>query len=657
MIHLIIFINVVKLMFHLKRNDKHVRDSARRKQNMVDLYWADNYVEKKCQVDQCIQRIRPGTRVFIGSSCGEPQYLVKALAESSSNYTDIEVVRLLAVESTPLTLIAEKTRNQNLSIRSFYSGSAKVDRLSRNQRFITPLNISAIPRLFKSRHLPIHVALIQVSPPDDFGWMSLGVSVDITLAAVRSADLVIAQVNSNMPRVLGQSFVHVNDVSYIVEHDEELLTVDPVPESESANDIGRLTARLIEDGSTLQISPGVSGQAALLALSEKNDLGIHSQYLTDYMMHLVAKGVITNRKKGFNDGKLVASTAIGTRNLFEFINDNPSIEFHSSEYVNNPTIIGRNNKMVSINVAMAMDLTGQVAADAYPNNHYSGVSGMLDFIRGAAQSPGGKSFIMLTSTAAKGKKSRIVPMLEDTAVVVPRSDVQYVSTEFGIVNLFGKSLQERAVAMISISHPDFRDELFHEAKRMGLIGAERDLKESIFGIYPQKLEEVIQIDAFEVTVRPAKPVDERRIQEHFYNLDKNDIIARFFHEKTTFVHDEVGDVSQVDYIKDLTIVAVIGEFGFGQVVGIGEYLLDPSSNMAEVAFSVSERFKRKGLGRILMRKLFQAARENNISGLFAYTSPDNRGMLKLFNTLPFKTTKTFEDDMVLLKCRFNEPKT
>jgi acyl-CoA hydrolase/GNAT superfamily N-acetyltransferase len=624
---------------------------------MVNLYWADSYVEKKCRAAEAIQQIRAGQRVFIGSSCGEPQHLVNALAEASGNYTDIEVVRLLAVESTPLTLIAEKTRNQKLSIRSFYSGSARADRLSRNQRFITPVNLSAIPRLFKSRHLPIHVALIQVSPPDDFGWMSLGVSVDITLAAVRSADCVIAQVNTHMPRVLGQSFVHVNDVNYIVEHDEELLTIVPPPESESANDIGRLTARLIDDGATLQLSPGVSGQAALLALSDKNDLGIHSQYLTDYMMHLVAKGVITNRKKGFNDGKLVASSAIGSKNLFEFINDNPSIEFHPSDYVNNPGVISRNNRMVSINVAMAMDLTGQVAADAFPQNHFSGVSGMLDFIRGADQSPGGKSFIMLTSTADKGKKSRIVPILEKTAVVVPRVDVQHVATEYGVVNLFGKSLQERAVAMISIAHPEFRDELFHEAKKMGLIGAERTLKESIHGVYPHKLEETIQINGVEVTIRPAKPVDERRIQEHFYTLNKNDVIARFFHEKTTFVHDEVGDVSQVDYIKDLTVVAVVGEFGFGRVVGIGEYLLDPSSNMAEVAFSVSQDFKRMGLGKILMRKLCQAARANGILGLFAYTSPDNTGMIKLFNVLPYKITKTFEDDMVLLRCRFSEPKT
>ncbi|MCG6911270.1 MAG: GNAT family N-acetyltransferase [Deltaproteobacteria bacterium] len=620
-------------------------------------YWADNYVEKKCNAEHAIKKIKAGQRVFIGSSCGEPQHLVQALGEASNRYTDIEIVRLLALESTPLTLIANKSKSQNLTIRSFYLGSAKAERLSRNQRFITPINLSAIPRLFRSRFLPINVALIQVTPPDDFGWMSLGVSVDITLAAALSADIVIAQVNTNMPRVLGQSFVHVNDVDYIVEHDEPLISIDKRPENESAEEVGRLIARLIEDGSTLQFSPGTTPQATLLALADKNDLGVHTHYLTDEIMHLVSRGVINNRKKGFNDGKLVASTALGTKNLFEFIDNNPSIEFHPSDYVNDPSVISRHNKMVSFSVGMAMDLTGQVAADALPHNNFSGVTGMLDFIRGASQSPGGKSFILMTATAMQGKKSRIVPMLDHTAVVVPRGDVHYVATEFGVVNLFGKSLQERATAMISIAHPDFRDELFHEAKQQGLFGAERTLAESISGIYPRHLEENILIDNQTVTVRPSKPVDERRIQEHFYTLEKNDIVARFFHEKTAFVHDEVGKVSQVDYVKDLTIVAVVGEFGFGKVIGVGEYLLDPSNNMAEVAFSVSKEFKRKGLGKILMKKLCQAAREKGISGLFAYTSHENKGMINLFKTLPYKVKKIFEEDMILLKCSFDEPLT
>jgi GNAT superfamily N-acetyltransferase len=304
---------------------------------------------------------------------------------------------------------------------------------------------------------------------------------------------------------------------------------------------------------------------------------------------------------------------------------------------------------------MAIDLTGQVAADAMPQTHFSGITGISDFMRGAVQSPGGKSILMLPSTAMQGKKSRIVPMLEDTAVAAPRGDVHHVVTEFGAVNLFGKSLQERAVAMISIAHPDFRNELFHEAQKMGLLSAERSLKESIHGVYPIHLEETIEINGEPVTVRPAKPVDERRIQEHFYSLDKDDVVARFFHEKTSFVKEEVEGVSQIDYVKDLTVVAIVGEFGFGRVVGIGEYLIDPATNIAEIAFSISKDYQKKGLGQILLKKLATAARANDISGLVAYTSPHNRGMINLFKQLPFKTSTFFDGDMLTLKCKFNEP--
>ena len=622
----------------------------------LNNYWADNYIEKKLTGEKAMNLIKPGQRVFIGSSCGEPQHLVRKLSEAVENLKDIEIVRLMTLESSPLALIAKKTKGHSLNIRSFYLGSAKAKSLARNKRFITPMNLSAVPRLFKSRRLPIHVALVQVSPPGDFGWMSLGISVDVTLAAALSADLVIAQVNSKMPRVLGRSFIHVNDVDVIVEHDEDLLTIGKTPESESAYTIGRLITRLIDDGSTIQISPGTTPQATLKTLSQKNDLGVHTQYLTNEIMHLVSRGVITNRKKGFNEGKLIASTAIGTSDLYEFLHDNPGIEFHPSDYVNDPAIICRHNRMVSLNVAMSMDLTGQVAADALPYNHFSGVTGMLDFIRGAVQSEGGKSILLLSSTAMQGKKSRIVPLLNDTEIVVPRGDVQYVATEYGVVNLFGKSLQERAMAMISIAHPDFRGELFYEAKNMALLGPERTFTRSIQGIYPLKLEETREINGEQVTIRPAKPVDERRIQEHFYNLDKNDIVSRFFHEKTSFVHEEVEGVSLVDYIKNLTMVAVVGEFGFGRVVAIGEYLLNEEKNMAEIAFSVSKDFQKKGFGNILQKKLSEAAHENGISGLYAYTSPQNEGMIRLFDNLPYKIETSFEGEMMILSCRFDELK-
>jgi N-acetylglutamate synthase-like GNAT family acetyltransferase len=281
---------------------------------------------------------------------------------------------------------------------------------------------------------------------------------------------------------------------------------------------------------------------------------------------------------------------------------------------------------------------------------------MLDFIRGSAQSEGGKSILMITSTSMNGKISRIVPMLSNTAVVVPRGDVQYVVTEYGAVNLFGKTFQERALAMISVAHPDFRDKLFYEAKKMGLLSAERTIKDSIHGIYPIKLEDILEIDQTQITVRPAKPDDERRIQEHFYNLDKDDVITRFFHEKTSFVHDEVEDISQIDYVKNLTMVAAVGEIGFERVVGIGEYLLDPAKNMAEVAFSISKEYQQKGLGNTLLKKLSEAARENGVSGLFAYISPQNRGMIKLFKTMPYKIQTAFDSETLLLSCRFDDPR-
>jgi GNAT superfamily N-acetyltransferase len=389
-------------------------------------------------------------------------------------------------------------------------------------------------------------------------------------------------------------------------------------------------------------------------LSNKNDLGIHSQYLTDDIMHLYAKGVINNRKKGINEGKLVASAAIGSTDLYEFLHNNPAIDFRPSDYVNDPFVISQHFRMVSMNVAQTMDITGQVATEASAQTFYAGVSGIPDFVRGARRSQGGKSILMLASTSEDGSRSNIVPMLDNLAVTVPRGDVHYVVTEFGAVNLFGKSLQERVMAMIGIAHPDFREGLFDQAKDLGMIGSERTLGEAVRGIYPIQLEETIDVDGEQITIRPAKPVDERRIQEHYYNLDKDDIFSRFFHDKTSFGRDVVVTKSQIDYKKDLTLVAIVGEFGFGRVVAVGESMLLVDNNMAEVAFSVDHAYQGKGLGRRILRKLAMAARENGIAGLLAYTAPHNKAMIGLFRTLPYKVKSFYDGDGITLRCRFDE---
>ncbi len=618
------------------------------------LYWADNYIEKKRTVADAIKNIRPGQRVFVGSACGEPQALVRGLSEAAKSLTGLEIVRMMSQETTSLTAIANRTKDLSLNIRSIYLGSASTEQIARNMRFITPMNMSDVPGLFTTKKLPINVALIQTTPPDDFGWMSLGISVDVTIAAALSADFVIAQVNTRMPRVLGQSFIHVNDVDIIVEQEEDLLAISTGSQSDAATRIGQHIARLIEDGATLQIGLDAASQATVQGLSEKNDLGIHSQYLTEDIMHLYSKGIVNNRKKGFNEGKMVASAAIGTSNLYEFLHDNPAVEFHPSNYVNDPFIISRHNRMVSMNVAHTMDITGQVATEASAHTFYAGVSGIPDFVRGARRSLGGKSIIMLVSTSPDNKHSNIVPLLSDKIVTVPRGDIHYVVTEFGAVNLFGKSLQERAVGMISIAHPDFREELFDAAKKLGVIGPERTLGEAVRGIYPVKLEQTFEIHGEMITIRPAKPVDERRIQEHFYSLSKEDIFSRFFHEKTAFGRSEVESKSQTDYVKDLALVAIVGEFGFSRVVALGESMLLSHNNIAEVAFSVNREYQGKGLGRRILRKLADSARENGVAGLMAYTSPNNRGMIGLFKTLPYKVKTSFDGEGLAMQCRFDE---
>lgn len=621
---------------------------------MGSSHWVDSYRGKLVSPKRAIEAIQHGKRVFIGSSCGEPQCLVKELANQAYRFCDLEIVRLMSMESSPLTQIASKSKGDCFNIRSFYLGSGVGRSLLRNRRFLTPVNLSAVPRLLRSRIIPIQVALIQVSPPDDFGWMSLGISVDITLAAAESADLVIAQVNPRMPRVLGHSFIHVDDVAFIVEHEEELMTMNEPPTFEAAMKMAGHVAKLIEDGSTIHVGLGAAPQATLAALADRKDLGVHTTFITEGIIRLLELGVITNRKKGINEGKIVASAAVGLRNLYDFINDNPCVELRPCDYVDNTAIIASQKKMVSLNVATTMDLTGQVAADAMPYSNLTGVTDMMDFMKGAGESPEGKSIVMLPSTTLDGKRSRIVPSLGDIAVVVPRGEVQFVVTEYGIVNLFGKSLQERAMAIISIAHPDFREELFHQAKEKGLLAPEQSLTESIFGVYPLSLEETRRIGGESILFRPAKPSDERLLQEHFYTMDKDDVVARFMHDKFLFPRRDMSDMCHVDYVKNIAVVAVLGGTGFEKIIGVGASYFQPAGNTVEVAFSVLKEWQGKGIASVLIKMQERAAKEGGIKGMVAYTFPNNQRMIKLFHSLPYRVNTSYTEGMVCLSCRFDE---
>jgi len=616
--------------------------------------WESQYSSKIVTAEAAIKKISSGKRVFIGSFCGEPQHLVSALLERTAHFFDIEVVRFLNLEGSLMGLVADETHGMSYNVRSIYQGSGMVPGLAATKRFLTPMNLFSVPQLFLKRHIPIHYALIQVSPPDSFGWMNLGVSVDITLAAAQTADVVIAQVNPRVPRVPGYGMIHLNDIDFIVEKEEELLEVYPTPEMAGAKNISRLISNLVEDGSTVQIGPGFPTELIMDALIEKKDLGVHSQFVLDAMALLVERGVITNRKKGLNDGKLLAGGALGTEPMFRYLDGNPGVEFRPSDYVSNPAVIAKHNKMTSINLVTKVDLKGQVAADAMAQNHFADVTGMIDFCRGASMSPQGKSILVVSSASIDGKTSNIIPEISAGSVAVPASDVTYVVSEYGTVNLFGKNVQERAMAMISLAHPSFREELFNKAMEIGNIGKERTLKESIYGVYPAWMEEVMELGGKRITLRPAKSVDDRLIQEHFYEMEMTDVAQRFFGPRRHFHRDEVETMFNVDYNRNFTIVAFIGEVGFGKIVGIGSYFKEEGKGIAEVAYSVSKDWQGKGVAVTLQRKIVEAARENGLSGIFAITNSNNMSMIKLFKKLPYKISTEYDEGTVMMNCRFDE---
>jgi len=620
---------------------------------MKDKSLQEKYKSKLRTADEALRMIRSGQRVFIGSSCGEPQHLVNALLDNAQFFSDVEIVRLLSLEGSLMSLMADEYKGHIFHVRSIYQGSDQTKSLRANKRFITPLNLCAVPDLFKKKMLPLHFALIQVSPPDDNGWMSLGISVDVTLAAARSAAVVIAQVNSMMPRIPGHSFIHLDDVSVLVEQEEELLSAFDLPAYESASEIAAITANLIDDGATIQLGLAELSQPIAKALAQKTDLGVHTEILTDDLMELVSQGVVTNRHKTLNEGKVIASGAIGSQELYRSLHNNVVIEFRPSDYVNNPAIIAQNSKMVAINFARTMDLSGQVYADALPHNHFSGVTGMFDFILGTSMSPGGKSIMVIPARSIDGKTSRIIPKADGGAIVIPKAYVSYVVSEFGMVNLLGKNIEERAMAMISLAHPDFRDELFHTAQEAGLIDRNRTLNESLFGIYPARMEETGLYDGQRVTFRPAKPVDDRLIQEHFYNMDEKDVQTRFFSIRRSFYREDMETMFQVDYIKNLSIVAVTGEVGFEKIIGLGMYALE-HGEVAEVAFSTAKEWQGKGIAGVILNKLAEAARENGLLSLVAYVMPKNTGMIKLFKKLPYKIKTKIDSDMLILSCNFDE---
>jgi 4-hydroxybutyrate CoA-transferase len=420
--------------------------------------WEEGYKKKLKSADEALRRVKSGMRVYIQPGCAEPETLVEALLRRGPEVRDVEIVHMMTMGCAPY--VAPEMAG-HFRHNAMFIGANVRDAINDGRADYTPIYLSEIEALFESGAMPIDVALIEVSPPDSHGFCSFGVGVDTTLTAAKCAHYVIAQVNDQMPRTYGDSFIHVNDIDVFVESSRPLCAMRKSAGTDLQVAIARNVASLIDDGAVLQTGIGGIPDAVLPLLMDRKDLGIHSELVSDAVVPLIQAGVITGARKNFKPRKIILGFALGTKELFEFVDNNPAFEFHPTAYTNDPGLIARNDNMVAINSALQIDLTGQVCSDSIGNQFYSGIGGQVDFLRGASRSKGGKPIIAISSTAKNGTISRIVPMLSPGAgVVTSRGLIRYVVTEFGVAFLHGKSIRERAKALIEIAHPKFRQELY-----------------------------------------------------------------------------------------------------------------------------------------------------------------------------------------------------
>jgi acyl-CoA hydrolase/GNAT superfamily N-acetyltransferase len=615
------------------------------------------------------QEIRPGNRIFVGTGCGEPQHLVRSLLEfvkeKPKAFLDAELINIVTLGVAPYT---DEKFQSNFRLNSFFIGDHTRNAVNRGEADYTPIFLSNLPQLIRSERIPLDVALIQTTLPDKDGRMNLGVSVDIVRTAVEKAGIVIAQPNSHMPAINGDGWIWMDDVDYLIPWDEPLLEyIEDVP-GEIAQRIGKYVARIVEDGSTIQVGYGSIPNAIVSSLKNKKHLGVHSELLSDGIAGLIRDGVVDNSNKSINPGKTIATFCMGHRSTYDFLRNNDSIEFRTIDYTNNPLIIAQNSKMIAINSALEIDLTGQATAESLGHSFYSGIGGQADFMRGTAIAPGGKTILALPSTALitsadssdneasleGGRVSRIVPFLREGAgVTLTRGDIHYVVTEYGIAYLHGKSIRERAMALIAISHPLFRLWLIEEAKRMHLIYPDQAFIPGVQGEYPEDLEAwKTTRTGLGILLRPVKISDEPLLKDFFYSLSDESMYQRFISARRDIPHQELQKFAAVDYFQKMVLVATKEEDGIESICGLGQYGINSDMFTADVALVVRDDCQNHGIGGELLAYLTYLAKRQGLLGFTAEVLAGNDPVFHLFKKMGFAVSKRRDSGVYELVAMF-----
>jgi len=613
--------------------------------------------EKFASDEEIFSHIYAGDKIFIGTGCGEPQYLVQTLANfvgaNPKAFSGIEIIHVWTLGTAPY--LDDKFRD-NFRIDSFFISEGTRNAINRGAADYTPISLSAVPGLIRREIIPIDVALIQTSLPDKHGYMSLGISVDIVMAAIQKASIVVAQINTHMPRTQGDGFINIKDIDFIVPYDEPLLEYTVEDPGDIIKAIGRYVARIIEDESTLQVGYGIIPNAVVSYLGEKKHLGVHTELLSDGIIDLMQKGVVDNSKKSIDMGKTVASYCMGKRESYEFLDENPTVSFKTIDYVNNPLIIAKNKLMTAINSAMEIDLTGQATAESIAGTFYFGIGGQADFMRGAALAPGGKSILALPSTAVNDTISRIVPSLQEgTGVTFTRGDIHYVVTEYGIAYLHGKNIRERAMDLIAIAHPKFRPWLIDEARKLLFIYRDQAFIPGANGVYPVALETLKTTrSGLHLLLRPVKMGDEPLMKDFFYALSSQSMYRRFMSARMDMPHKRLQEFGIVDYANRMMILAIVEGDNRETIAAIGQYEINEKMHTAEVALVVKDEYQNMGVGHDLLSYLTRLARRRGLLGFTAEVLLENRPMLNLFKNMGFDMEKRSEEGVYELRMTFRD---
>lgn len=609
------------------------------------------YPKKFAPLNDIYCKIKAGDRIFISTGCAEPQYLVRTLVEyvesNPKAFYDTEILHVWTLGVTPY--YDEKFKDVFRQNSFFISHNSRVA-VNTGLADYTPIFLSEVPQMFRSRQVPIDVALIQVSPPDSHGFVSLGISLDITRAAAETADLVIAQVNSKMPRVHGDTFIHASKIDHLVAHDEPLLEfIPPALDSAVVKKIGRYVSQIVENGDTIQIGYGSVPSSILSCFGDKRDLGVHSEMISDELVELIKKGVINNRLKNRNRGLTVASFCMGRKETYEYLNDNPAIELKEIDYTNDPLIIADHERMTAINSALELDLSGQASAESLGNLFYSGIGGQANFMRGAVLAKGGKNILALQSATRGDEASRIVPALKDGAgVTLTRGDIHYVVTEYGIAHLHGKNIRERAMSLIAIAHPKFRPWLIEEAKKRNLIYKDQVFLPGEKGQYPDHLEAHRTTSSnLSLFMRPIKISDEPLIKDFYYSLSDNTFYSRFVTLRRQMSHEELQKhFVVIDYTKKMAILAVKKHLDQEVVAGVAEYCIGEDTLSAEASIVVRDDFQSKGVGFELLSYLVTVAKGEGLSTFTADILPENLAVIRLIDKLGLRYDRKYDSGLI-----------